>query len=198
MKKRIPQVTFLLILAVIAVASPAFLFRSDVRAGSQPLPDFNRNNGVATQGGFDPQSYYRLTTEWQGDGKSLDVVNDGKNNNRLVLADTGDFSGQYWKFTPVGGGYYRLTTEWQGVGKSLDVVNDGKSNNQLILAKTGKFTGQYWEITPWGNGYYRLTTKWQGVRKSLDVVNDGQGNNQLILADTAEVSGQNWKITKVK
>ncbi len=189
MNRRVPKMTYLIAIGVLAIA---------VSANSKPLPNFHRENSAVTQGGFDPKSYYRLTTQWQGDGKSLDVVNDGKNNNRLVLADTGNFTGQYWKFTPVGGGYYRLTTEWQGNGKSLDVVNDGQGNNQLILAKAGKFTGQYWEITPWGNGYYRLTTQWQGVGKSLDVVNDGQGNDQLILADTAEVSGQYWKITKVK
>jgi len=93
-----------------------------------------------------PKSYYRLTTKWQGDGKSLDVVNDGMNNNQLILAKTGKFSGQSWKITPVGGGYYRLTTAWQGSGKSLDIVNDGKNNNQPILADTGNYSGQFWKI----------------------------------------------------
>jgi len=185
---RIPHVTFLL-----AIASPAFHLRSDVSAATS-----NRENSAATQGVFDAKSYYRLTTKWQGDGKSLDVVNDGKSNNQLILAKTGKFSGQFWKITPVGGGYYRLTTEWQGSGKSLDVVNDGKNNNQLILAKTGKFSGQFWKITSMGAGYYRLTTQWQGEGKSLDIVNDRKNNNQPILADTGNYFGQFWKISKVK
>jgi type VI secretion system protein VasG len=64
---------------------------------------------------------------WQGDGKSLDIVNDSINNNQPILAETGDYSGQYWKITPVKPGYYRLTTMWQGDEKSLDIVNDGRS-----------------------------------------------------------------------
>jgi hypothetical protein len=94
---------------------------------------------------FDGSKFYRLTTEWQGEGKSLDVLNDGKNN-QLQLADSGNFSGQNWKITPLGNGYYRLTTLWLGEGRSLDVVNDGK-NNQPQLAQTGDFSGQYWKIT---------------------------------------------------
>ncbi|WP_052161578.1 RICIN domain-containing protein [Hoeflea sp. BAL378] len=140
---------------------------------------------------FDDGQYYRLTTEWQGDGKSLDVVNDGAND-QLILADTGDYSGQYWKFTSVGDGFYRLTTQWQGAGKSLDVVNDG-TNEKLILADTGNYSGQNWRVERQANGYYRMTTQWQGAGKSLDVVNDGV-NNQVRLAPTGDYSGQYWKI----
>ena len=140
---------------------------------------------------FDDGRYYRLTTQWQGDGKSLDVVNDGANN-QLILADTGDYTGQYWKFTSLGDGYYRLTTQWQGAGKSLDVVNDG-ANDKLILADTGNFSGQHWRVERQANGYYRLTTQWQGPGKSLDVVNDG-ANDKLNLAATGDYSGQYWNI----
>lgn len=40
--------------------------------------------------------YYRLTTQWQGDGMSLDIFYDGKSNNVPILAKTGHFSGQLW------------------------------------------------------------------------------------------------------
>ncbi|WP_153801074.1 RICIN domain-containing protein [Foetidibacter luteolus] len=139
--------------------------------------------------------YYRLTTQWQGDGKSLDVINDGKNNNQLQLATTGNYSGQYWKFTPIGNGYYRLTNQWQGALKSLDILNDGK-NNSPILANTGSYSGQNWKVTTLGNGYYRFTTMWQGDGKSLDVINDGK-NNRLQLANTGLYSGQFWKLTRM-
>lgn len=56
--------------------------------------------------------YYRLTTKLQGDDKSLDIVNDGKND-KLQLAKTGNFGGQVWKITPLGDGEYRLTSQWQ-------------------------------------------------------------------------------------
>lgn len=138
--------------------------------------------------------YYRLTTQWLGEGRSLDVINDGAND-KLHLTATANVTGQFWKLTPVGGGFYRLTTAWLGENKSLDVVNDG-TNNKLQMADSGNFTGQFWKLTPVENGYYRLTTKWLGDGKSLDVVNDG-ANSKLQLAATGKFSGQFWKITKI-
>ena len=105
--------------------------------------DVEVRQGVDT---IDSNFYYRLSTKWQGPGRSLDIVNDGSNNNRPILANTGDFTGQMWRFTPVGDGYYRLTTRWQGDAKSLDVINDGKDNNRLILAGTANVTGQMWML----------------------------------------------------
>lgn len=49
---------------------------------------------------FDPDSYYRLKTQWQGDGKSLDIHNDGTNN-RPILSTTGGYSGQNCKITKI-------------------------------------------------------------------------------------------------
>lgn len=144
--------------------------------------------GVPT---FDQNKFYRFTTKFTGMGKSLDVINDGKNN-QVHLAKTGNFTGQAWKITPVGNGLFRLTTQFQGAGKSLDVVNDGK-NNRVHLANTGEYSGQFWKITPLGNGFYRLTSQWQGPGKSLDVVNDGK-NNQVILDKTGNYTGQMWRI----
>ncbi len=60
---------------------------------------------------FDPDYYYRLTTQCQGDQMSLDIVNDGKNNNKLQLTTTGNYGGQHWNITPIDDGFYRLTTE---------------------------------------------------------------------------------------
>lgn len=135
--------------------------------------------------------FYRLTNKWIGDGKSLDVINDGTNN-KLQLAESKGVTGQWWKLTPVGNGYYRLTTQWLGTDRSLDVVNDG-INNKLQLAASGNASGQFWKVTAAGGGYFRLTTKWLGDERSLDVVNDGQ-RNKIQLAETAEVTGQYWKI----
>ena len=143
---------------------------------------------------FDENFYYRLTTGWQGPGKSLDVINDGKNN-KLHLAKTGGYTGQFWKLSPIGNGFYRLTTAWQGEDKSLDVVNDGV-NNKLQLANTGNYSGQFWKIVPINKDFYRLTTAWQGTGKSLDVINDGV-NNKLQLAKTGNYSGQYWKLEKL-
>jgi len=191
LKRRIPQLSFLLTMAMLVL-----VIKFDPGVSAEVSKSSNPGAGPTAQETINPRSYYRLTTQWTGTSKSLDIVNDGKKNNQLILANTDNVSGQMWKFTPLAGGYYRLTTEWQP-GKSLDVVNDGK-NNKLALAKTAMVSGQYWKISPLGEGYYRLTTQWQGDGKSLDIVNDGKNNNQLILASTDNVTGQMWKITKVK
>lgn len=143
---------------------------------------------------LDTSYYYRLTTQWQGDGKSLDIIND-QNKNTPTLANSGNYSGQLWKLVPLGDGHYRLTTQWQGEGKSLDIVNDGKNNNRPILANSGNYSGQMWKISPASGGFYRLTTKWKGDCEALDIINDGR-NNSLILAKGANVSGQAWKLTR--
>jgi len=136
--------------------------------------------------------FYRLTNKWLGDGKALDVVNDGSND-KLQMADATGASGQSWKLTPAGDGYCRLTTKWLAADRSLNVVNDG-TNSKVKLARSDNVTGQFWKITPVGGGFYRLTSKWLGEERSLDVINDSQ-KNKLQLAETAEVTGQFWKIS---
>ena len=76
---------------------------------SQPLYEvsrltFDRPQRESNQMQIDINSYYRLTTKWQGEGKSLDIVNDAKDN-QPILETTGNYAGQYWKLTPVGKGY---------------------------------------------------------------------------------------------
>jgi hypothetical protein len=47
---------------------------------------------------IDTSYWYRLTTQWQGEGKSLEVKDD-KYYKFLQLADTADKSGQLWRFS---------------------------------------------------------------------------------------------------
>jgi hypothetical protein len=82
-----------------------------------------------------------------GQKKSLDVVNDGKNN-KVQLAKTDDVEGQYWKITPLGNGHYRLTTKWLGETRCLDVVNDGKNDKLELTDSANDTTGQAWKFTP--------------------------------------------------
>ncbi|CAF1101924.1 unnamed protein product [Didymodactylos carnosus] len=156
--------------------------------GKKTEPDFGKQS-------FDAKSYYRLTTEWHGDDKSLDIVHDGKNNNQLILAKTDNSSTQYWRITLLENNDYRLTSKRHGYNKSIDIVNDG-ANNKLTLADTDNSSGQYWRITLVSGNYYRLTSKRHGYNKSIDIINDG-ANNKLTLADTGNWSGQHWKIIKI-
>jgi cell division protein YceG involved in septum cleavage len=153
---------------------------------------------VNTNAQFDPNVFYNLSPQYQPT-KSLDVVNDGKNFNKVWLDKTQNVSGQAWKITPVAGqpGFYRLSPLYQPT-KSLDVVNDGKNFNQVWLEKTGNWTGQFWKITPVDGqpGFYRLSPQFQPT-KSLDVVNDGKNFNQVWLEKTGSWTGQFWKITSL-
>ena len=48
-----------------------------------------------TKTGYD--SYYRIQNS-AAPGKSLDIINDA-NDNKLIMATTGAYTGQYWKLT---------------------------------------------------------------------------------------------------
>lgn len=141
---------------------------------------------------FDARCYYRLTTLWQGEGMSLDILYDGKANNVPILAKTGNYTGQLWKLTPEANGFYRLTTQWRGTSLSLASA----AGNRPLLVNSAAVPEQRWKLTPQPNGIYRLTTQAQGDALSLDIVNDSRANNIPILAKTGcDDSGQLWKVT---
>jgi hypothetical protein len=143
---------------------------------------------------FDARCYYRLTNLWQGEGMSLDILNDGKDNNVPILNRTGGYTGQMWKLTPEADGFYRLTTQWRGTSLSLAYT----AGNRPLLVKSADVPEQRWKLTPEPNGIYRLTTQAQGDALSLDIVNDSRANNIPILDTTGcNDSGQLWKVTSV-
>ncbi|PTL75004.1 RICIN domain-containing protein [Vitiosangium sp. GDMCC 1.1324] len=141
---------------------------------------------------FDARCYYRLTTLWQGEGMSLDILGDGKADNVPILARSGEFTGQKWKLTPEANGYYRLTTQWRGTSLSLAST----AGNRPLLVKSADVPEQRWKLIPEPNGIYRLTTQAQGDAQSLGILNDSKDNNIPVLAKTAcSDSGQLWKVT---
>jgi hypothetical protein len=94
--------------------------------------------------------YYRLTTQFRGDGMCLDIFNGGEFDNMPHLAPCADFTGQYWKFRQ-DGGRFRLVTRFRGDAMCLDVFNGGAMNNMLHLAPCANFSGQFWmKIPPTG------------------------------------------------
>ena len=46
---------------------------------------------------IDENFYYKLSTQFRGDGMKLDVFNGGPKNNRTRLEPDQDASGQFWK-----------------------------------------------------------------------------------------------------
>ncbi len=148
-------------------------------------------DGAATLYGprWDPNRWYRLTNMFLGDGRSLDTYSDALN--APFMGNTGYYSGQYWRITPLGGGYYRLTNMFLGDGRSLDTYSGAL--NAPFMGNTGYYSGQYWRITPLGGGYYRLTNMFLGDGRSLDTYSGAL--NAPFMGNTGYYSGQYWRIT---
>jgi hypothetical protein len=70
--------------------------------------------GAASAQSIDPSFYYRLSTQFRGDGMKLDVFNGGPKNNLTRLEPDQNVSGQFWRFTGNGDGSFRLTTLFRG------------------------------------------------------------------------------------
>ncbi|WP_052158258.1 RICIN domain-containing protein [Lacinutrix jangbogonensis] len=158
------------------------------------FPFTTNNKNIESLDLFDSNAYYKLTCQWQGDDKALDIVNDGKNN-QPQLAKTANVTGQMWRIEKTEENSYTLSTNWQGPKKLLDCIPGTNENLPMLNQETADL-GSSWHITPAGNGFYRITNR-RLNECSLDIINDGE-NNKLQLAETANVSGQLWKITKIK
>ena len=103
---------------------------------------------------IDQSFYYKLSTQFRGDGMKLDVFNGGPKNNMTRLEPDQDVSGQFWRLVRNADGTFRLSTQFRGPGMCLDIFNGGANNNQPQLAPSGNFSGQMWRITPLGDGYF--------------------------------------------
>jgi len=92
----------------------------------------------------DRPGYYRLQTLASSSKKSVDVVNDhGTDSTKLAMADTGNFSGQFWRFDAWGGdGTYRLSNTFTGEAKHFDVYSDTKEP----FLGTDNHSGQHWTL----------------------------------------------------
>lgn len=166
---------------------------------------------------IDTSAYYRLTNDHLGPSQALDVVNinDGARAGKLKMANTGNYSGQYWHFVPLPPyttststsqppPKYALRTQYRGEGFSLDVRNDAGENSRTVqLAATGNYSGQFWNVTPWeggegegkgkgeGEGAVRLTNDFTGEGVRLDTyrADDGGGRYEPVLRGDGDGEG---------
>ncbi|KAF2731352.1 hypothetical protein EJ04DRAFT_388917, partial [Polyplosphaeria fusca] len=85
--------------------------------------------------------YYRLHTAENGNSTALDVVNDnGTSSTGVHFADSGDYSGQFWRFDDWGDGTLRLSNAFTGPDMHLDTY----SNTFEPFLGDGDHTGQHW------------------------------------------------------
>ncbi|KAF2401120.1 hypothetical protein EJ06DRAFT_555742 [Trichodelitschia bisporula] len=95
---------------------------------------------------FTPTStpnYFRIHTRALGDNYSLDVTNDaGVESTKLHFAETGDFSGQFWRLHGWGDGTVKLSNMFTGEGAHLDVYAD----SQVPFLGRDDHSGQHWTV----------------------------------------------------
>lgn len=82
-----------------------------------------------------------------GDEYSLDVVND-ENQRDVVMALSGEYSGQMWKTIPSTKRLYRLFNSLTGNEKCLDVYLDNELAH--MSDSSGSFAGQFWKLQKLG------------------------------------------------
>lgn len=136
---------------------------------------------------IDTNQWYRLTNMYLGTGFALETYSGATND--LFMGDSGNYSGQYWKFTPASDGYYFLTSMAFGDGRFLDTYGD---THEPFMAYDGGYSGQYWQLTPAGDGYFRLSNMFLGNGRSLDTYSD---TYDPFMGDTGNYSGQFWQLT---
>jgi hypothetical protein len=144
---------------------------------------------------IDESFYYKLSTQFRGDGMKLDVFNGGPKNNRTRLEPDQDVSGQFWRLVGNGDGTYRLSTLFRGQNMCLDIFNGGPNNDEPHLTRCGNYTGQFWKLKEDGDAI-RLTTTFRGPRMCLDIFNGGPNNNQPHLARCGNYTGQLWTLQR--
>src|SRR5258706_13767751 len=127
----------------------------------------------------DPSFYYKLSTQFRGNGMKLDVFNGGPKNNLTRLEPDQDVSGQFWRFVGNSDGTFRLSTLFRGPSMCLDIFNGGAKNNQPHLVNCSNFTGQLWNIMiTWDGDLVRLTPNLRGRGFCLETFHVGDTNYQ--------------------
>lgn len=156
-----------------------------------PQPQIPENLGLYV---IDTTALYYLSTQWQGEGKTLGVKPNA--NSQVELQNKKEVPSQFWNLKLAPNGYYRLVNKAHPT-KCLDIINDGKNNNQLTLSNIQNYSGQFWKVSPVGDGtFVRFTSLWHGEQYSLDILNNGV-NKDLVMNTSANYSGQWWKLSRV-
>lgn len=143
----------------------------------------------------DANFYHRLSTQFRGQNRALDVFNGGPNKNMTHLTALQDAFGQYWRFQRNQDGSYRVTNKLRGPDTCLDVFNGGSNDGQPYLVKCSNVSGQAWKLKSDGT-WVRFITQFNGSGMCLDIINDGSNNDQPYFAPCGIFSGQFWLLSR--
>ena len=145
--------------------------------------------------------WYRLSNLFLGLEQSLDTFSDSRT---CFMADTGDFSGQFWRFVPEGE-WYVLQSRFGGATQALDGSSsvDPCGLTDLLVAATAERSpdpavqaaGQLWSLVSLNDGYFRLQNQQWGDTRSLDTA-PIEGSGIPYMAVTGDFTGQFWELTR--
>jgi hypothetical protein len=88
---------------------------------------------------------FRIVNLFEGEDRSLDV-NEKGNLFSIVMADSGNYSGQSWWFDTQKDGKVRFMNDFTGGEMSLDAKNKGDLHS-LFMGRRGNYSGQVWTLT---------------------------------------------------
>ena len=110
-----------------------------------------------------PEGYFYLTTK-SGENEKL-VLESAP----LTLKPSGNYTGMWWKATPVenADGYFYLTSQY--LAEKNQVLESSGGNNPAVMVNNERYTGTMWKIVAAGDGYCYLTSKaTESINKVLD------------------------------
>jgi Ricin-type beta-trefoil lectin domain len=139
--------------------------------------------------------YYKLGTQFRGEGMKLAVFNGGPRDNLTRLVPDQNVTLQFWRLARTTDGWFLLSTQFRGSNVCLDIFNGGPNDNEPHLAPCENLTGQHWKIAG-EDGAVRLTTEFRGPDMCLDIFNGGPNKNQPHLTKCGNLPGQAWTLTR--
>ena len=136
------------------------------------------------------QALFRLTSQGQGPGLSLDVGDvPGIQRHIAMMLPTAQPSGQYWEIKGSRGGDVRLSNQWSGSNQCLDVDQSGA----LYMDQCGQQFGQRWQIREVAGQGVQLTNTFKPGH-CLDVV-AGTLRTLAALVPCSGAPSQLWTVS---
>ncbi|WP_419572018.1 RICIN domain-containing protein [Rheinheimera sp.] len=151
-----------------------------------------------------PEGHFQLTTQFREGNNECLIAN--ANGTTASMMECKNFTGQWWKATPIGDGYFKLTTQAseskkQCLESNLKAGDALHKNGAAYMYACENVTGQAWKAIPIGDGYFKLTSKFRENENECLEGNQkaGSKNSGASYMDSCQdVSGQAWKVKPKK
>lgn len=164
--------------------------------------------------GVDCNYYHKLMSpNLVGPGFAADVGRLDGSENVAYMAPIGGYTGQLWRFRPIGDGAYLVSTLYLGTALRASVVDGGPDDGGVRL-EPGQTPAQQWVVEPLEVPesfalassapvpfvracFVRLWTRLRGPGWSLDLAVGGAAFVPM-LAERRESPGQAWLLARTE